>query len=113
MRLPNANSAKVAEAKAAGYLLNPMHSVGASKAAFFIRFGFAADEWRDLAKALIQHAQEHEVVKEKRTQYGMRYVIDGLLRSPSGQLLNIRSAWFIDVGSEIPRLVTAHPLPRK
>jgi hypothetical protein len=113
MRLPNVNSAIVTQSKVAGYLLNPAHATGASKAAFFMRFGFGADEWRQLAEALLQHAAENEVARMESTHYGTRYVVDGPLRSPSGHVLNIRSAWFIDVGSEILRFVTAHPLPRK
>jgi hypothetical protein len=113
MRLPNAKHAIATESKVAGYLLNPMHSDGRSKAVFFLRFGFTADEWPNMAEALVHHVLENEVVHQERTRYGMRYVVDGPLSSPSGQLLNIRSAWFIDNGSEIPRFITAHPLPRK
>jgi len=36
----------------------------------------------------------------------------GMLRTPDGNDLNIRSVWFIDLGTEIPRFVTAHPLPK-
>ena len=28
-------------------------------------------------------------------------------------VLNVRSAWFIDIDSAMPRFVTAHPLPKR
>jgi hypothetical protein len=49
--------AVVAERKFAGYLLNPAHPAGGSKAHFFLRFGFSAAGWRELAAALVRHAQ--------------------------------------------------------
>jgi hypothetical protein len=55
----------------------------------------------------------HEVATHAETQFGTRYVVDGSLRSPSGQDLQVRAAWFIDKGKDAPRFITAHPLKRK
>jgi hypothetical protein len=52
MKLPNAQSAIVPERKITHYLLNPAHPAGGSKAAFFLRFGFTAAQWEQLAGAL-------------------------------------------------------------
>ena len=110
--MPNAQWAVVPEQKITGYLLNPAHPAGGSKAHFFLRFGFSAAGWRELATALVRHAQETEVAAREQTRHGVRYVVDGPLKAPSGRVLNIRCAWYIDTGSETPRFVTAHPLPR-
>ncbi len=112
MELPNAEFAFVPEAKLTLYLLNPAHRAGGSKARFFLHFGFAVAEWRRLADALAQHARENEVTETERTRYGTRYVLDGPLTAPTGAILHIRTAWFIDAGALIPRFVTAHPLPK-
>ena len=112
MKLPNAELARVPEAKMTRYLLNPAHPAGGSKASFFIRFGFAAADWRRLAEALLRHAREHEVVQTEQTRHGTRYALDGSLAAPDGTVLNIRSAWYIDAGGDAPRFVTAHPLPK-
>lgn len=112
MKLPNANLAVVPERKVTHYLLNPAHSVGGSKASFFLRFGFTVDKWQTLADALLRHARENEVTETEATVHGRRYVMDGPLLAPDGTELNIRSAWFIDAVSAAPRFVTAHPLPR-
>ena len=112
MRLPNAHLARVPEPKVTRYLLNPAHPAGGSKAVFFLRFGFTVAEWSRFADALLRHARENEVVETGETRHGTRYAIDGPLAAPDGTVLHIRSAWFIDPDGEVPRFVTAHPLPK-
>lgn len=112
MKLPTAELAEVPGRKVTQYLLNPAHPVGGSKAAFFLRFGFTAANWQQLAEALRQLARENEVAETEQTRHGRRYVVDGRLAAPNGSSLNIRTAWFIDAAGGAPRFVTAHPLPR-
>lgn len=112
MKLPNAQSATVPERKITLYLLNPGHPAGGSKASFFLRFGFTVEEWQQLAEALLQHARENDAEATEQTRHGTRYVVDGPLAAPDGTLLNVRSAWFMDVAGREPRFVTAHPLPK-
>jgi len=110
MKIPHVKLATIADRKITGYLLNPAHPAGGSKASFFIRHGFSIDRWSELKSALLRHAAENEVVEQEQTSYGTRLVVDGPLKAPDGTVLNIRSAWYID--STIPRFVTAHPLPK-
>lgn len=112
MNLPNAERATVPERKITHYLLNPAHPVGGSKAAFFLRFGFTATRWTQMAEALIRHARQNEVSSTEATARGIRYAVDGALLAPDGTVLNVRAAWFIDSGSTVPRFITAHPLPK-
>jgi hypothetical protein len=112
MKLPNRNEAEVSERKVRLYLLNPAHPVGGSKASFFVRFGFGAESWRELADALLQHGRDNDVVQSQQTSHGTRYVVDGPLKAPNGTTLNIRTAWFIEPGQSSPRFITAHPLPK-
>ena len=112
MKLPNAQSATVPERKVTQYLLNPAHPAGGSKAGFFLRFGFSVGEWQKLAAALLRHARESEVVETEQTPHGRRYVVEGHLLAPDGTNLNVRTAWYINPGSDTPRFVTAHPLPK-
>jgi hypothetical protein len=113
VKLPNAESATVAERKVTHYLLNPAHPAGGSKAAFFLRHGFTVTQWTVLREALLRHALENEVVTTEQTTHGVRYVVDGLLTAPDGTRLNLRTAWYIDPDSDAPRFVTAHPLPKQ
>ncbi len=112
MKVPNTQLATVPERKITHYLLNPGHPAGGSKAAFFLRFGFTVAEWQRLAEALLRHARENEVAAMEQTAHGDRYVVDGPLAAPDGSRLNVRSAWYINPDSVIPRFVTAHPLPK-
>ena len=112
MKLPNVQSATVPERKITHYLLNPAHPAGGSKAGFFLRFGFTVAHWQELAEALLRLARENEVVESQPTPHGVRYVVDGPLTAPDGTRLNVRTAWYIHPGSDAPRFVTAHPLPK-
>lgn len=110
MRLPNAHLAVVERAKVAEYLLNPRHRCGASKARFFLEFGFQIDDWEVFAEALREHGQVHEVSLVRQTRWGPRYEIDGELNAPDGRQPRIRTIWQFDDGQIAPRLITAYPL---
>jgi hypothetical protein len=83
VRLPNGDKATVPQEKVTGYLLSATHRDGRHKAAFFTSFGFAADQWQELAK--VQHAADHEVVKEKNSPFGKRYVVEGIMKAADGR----------------------------
>jgi len=51
VNLPNYAQAVVPERKITEYLLSLTHRDGRSKAAFFMRFSFTADNWEGLADA--------------------------------------------------------------
>jgi len=112
MKIPYADRAVVPELKIIGYLLNPAHPVGGSKALFFIRHGFSLERWEDLKSALLRHLAENEVAGQEQTRHGTRFVVDGPIDAPDGTVLNIRCAWYIDSSAANPRFVTAHPLPK-
>ena len=113
MKLPNAELATVPEEKITRYLLNLAHPAGGSKAVFFLRFGFKIEGRSLLAEALLRHARDNDVVESEETPHGTRYAIDGPLRAPDGSVLKVRTAWYINPGTTVPRFVTAHPLPKQ
>jgi hypothetical protein len=113
VKLPHVANAVVPERKVVAYLLSPDHDEGAAKARFFLRFGFTRAQWPELARSLLTHANEHDIVDEEQTPFGTRYVIEGGLTSPDGRKPNLRVVWFLDSGSEIPRLITAYPIEVK
>lgn len=110
MTLPHLEQAVVPMEKLTGYLLSDTHPDGGPKAEFYRMFGYGIDNWQDLAQALLNHAAEHGIFKEEATPFGVRYVIEGPLIAADGRRPNLRSIWFIDTGTDIPRLVTAYPL---
>jgi len=112
MKLPNSELAEVSERKITHYLLNSAHPAGGSKAAFFLHFGFRLDRWERLSVALLEHARENDVAASADSQYGTRFVVEGLLTAPEGTRLNVRSVWFMESGNKTPRFVTAYPLSK-
>lgn len=113
MKLPKLEEAWVEEKKVTLYLLNEQHEKGSGKAKFFSQFGFSMAEWKQLADALIVHAQQHDVVKSEETKHGTRHVIEGELVTPIDRKPLVRSVWFIATGESRPRLVTAYPLEQR
>lgn len=112
MKLPNHARAVVSPKKITDYLLSFTHEDGKSKAEFFTRFGFRAEEWEQLANALVNHATENEVAATERSAFGTRFIIEGIIRTPDGRNPSIRAIWFIENGENSPRFVSAYPLKR-
>ena len=109
MKLPDAELAVVAREKIVDYLLSPTSPRGASKARFFRQFGFRVEEWEVFATALRRHCRQHEVAETLSTEYGIQYVIIGLIETPDGRNPRIRAVWQGDYGSAYPRFITARP----
>ncbi len=109
MKLPNANQAVVEREKVAEYLLNPAHPDNAGKAAFFVSLGFRRDDSPALAEALRKLAATTDVAKSMATAHGIKYILDGLMETPSGRTPVVRTVWIVDRGLDRPRLVTAYP----
>ena len=58
--IPNAAEAKVEEIKVRGYLLNPGHGQNGGKAAFFLSFGFEAEQWATTRRGTCEsHHRQH------------------------------------------------------
>jgi hypothetical protein len=104
MRLPNAEKAFVEQPKL-GYLLR-----AEEKGGFFEAIGFSALETESLRDALLGHAQRQEVSRTLKTPFGVKYVLDGPLKSPDGRDPETRSVWIVETGGDRPRFLTAYPL---
>lgn len=113
MKLPRLDQASVPRRKITKYLLSSTHPEGSAKAGFFKLVGFRLDRWEQLAEALRVHAADHDVVQTESSPFGTRYVIEGIIRTPSGRRPVLRSVWFIDSGGGTPRFVTAYPVKEK
>lgn len=109
MKLPDATSAVVERKKIIEYLLAHDHTSGRSKARFFTSLGFTPGQWDTLAEALVEHGRDGTVIATEASEYGNKFVVDGLLRCPNGGKRKIRTVWFVTTGKKSPRLVTAYP----
>ena len=109
MRLPNTEQAQVERQKITDYLLSTTNPSGRDKALFFLRFGFSAEFWEVFAGALRVHGGAHEVARTVETLHGPRYYVDGTIETPDGRNPRVRTVWQVDIGTDYPRLITAHP----
>jgi hypothetical protein len=48
-------------------------------------------------------------VATQQTRFGIKYVVDGLVRAPAGRAIELRTVWISDGPEDAPRLVTAYP----
>ena len=78
----------------------------------FRNFGFRVDRWQEFADALKRQAASHGVARVVETPFAPRYHVDGAIETPDGRNPWVRTVWQIDLGSDYPRLITAHPRRR-
>ena len=109
MLLPHAHLVRIDQEKITDYLLSFVNPRGRAKTDFFLRFGFSAARWEELAEALRRHATSHAVARVLETAYGPRYHVDGEMETPDGRSPLVRTVWQIDLGSDHPRFITAYP----
>ena len=109
MLLPDRNKAYVPPPKLTEYLLSETHAVGKSKAKFFRAFGFDETNVALLEQGLLSIAQTETVAEVVHSPYGTKYIVDGVLETPSGAFVQVRTVWIIEVDDAGPRLVTAYP----
>lgn len=113
MKMPNGYLAYATRDKLVGYLLNSWHPDGHSKAAYFRNAGFVPEAWQGFAEALAEVGRNGLLVAVSVSGYGQRFMVDGNLRCPDGNLRAIRTVWIVPRGTVAPRLITAHPLKAK
>lgn len=103
------DEATVDERKILDYLLSTGHPIGRDKAIFFMGLGYRRGAWRQLRDDLLNLAANSEVVAEQESEFGKKYVVEGVLRSPLGRMVGVRTVWISDDSDDPPRLVTAYP----
>lgn len=109
MRLPNADSVVVEDAKVRNYLLSPTHPVGRFKSVFFVALGFSLDRWETLRDALLQLARTGEAVPGQPSPFGLKFEIRAILQGPSGRQAKVVTIWMVSNSQDFPHFVTAHP----
>ena len=110
MKLPNYEKALISQVKITGILLSMARPEKRERAKFFFDLGFSVEGWQELAQALRRHAANHSVAKVEDSSFGLQYVIDGIILTPSGETPLIRSIWFVPTGESVPRFITAYPI---
>ena len=109
MELPNKSRAQVPLEKVTDYLLSETHAVGKSKAKYFRSYGFDDGNASDLVDGLLAIAQNSLVEDSEKSRHGVKYVLDGELETPNGDMIQVRTVWIIENEDDVPRFVTAYP----
>lgn len=109
MKLPYKEHAYIPPAKLLDYLLSETHSVGKSKSKYLRSSGFNEANIYLLKQGLISIAQSEDISEVINTPYGVKYVIDGSIRTPVEIVIRIRTIWIVDKQQTRPRFVTAYP----
>jgi uncharacterized protein YukE len=103
---PDFSNGEIDSNKITGYAMNPDHPVGRNK----YRVIHSATGL-DVADAAAIEEQIRDGVRNGHpllgiaNQYGQRWAVDVPLSGPSGTIM-VRTAWIVDIGSTVPRLVT-------
>ena len=109
MLLPNAGLAIIDVAKVRDYVLSPHHPVGRFKARFFAALGFSADRWQTFDRALREQHLTQAATSMGTQAHGEAFAIRAILRGPTGVSGVVVSVWFVRIGEDVPRFVTAYP----
>ena len=109
MNLPHRENAYVPKEKLTEYLLSETHPIGRFKARVLRRVGFDETNLNVLEQGLERIAREQEVSETVSTSRGAKFVIEGVLPTPAGGLLRLRTVWILDPDDDRPRFVTAYP----
>ncbi len=110
MKLSNRERAYIPPLKIKAYLLSETHSVGKSKARLLRSMGFDESNADFLKQGLLSIAQAEEIKETISSLHGVKYVIEGEIKTPSGGSIRMRTVWIIDKGHYRPRFVTAYPV---
>jgi len=109
MTIPNAAHAIIQIEKLSDYLLNVSHKRGASKARLLLRLGYRREAPRILEMDLRRQHLPRPATRTSGSEYGIVYMIEGPIRTPSGKTVRFCSIWQVDSGSETPRFITMYP----
>ena len=109
---PNIHFGKpcVAGTRISGYLLSGSHLVGRAKALIFNNLGYDISNPAQLELGLLNIADQWDVVQTMNSEYGTKYIVDGILAAPNGSEFSLRTVWITDAGETRARFVTAYPL---
>ena len=110
MSLPNSEDAYVPAEKLTGYLLSDTHTIGRAKARFFFSHGYQATAPEELERGLLEIARLSPLEEEVASPHGTKYVVDGILKTPNGSVISLRTIWIIEPGDTRARFVTAYPV---
>lgn len=108
MKLLNADRAVVDLAKLLDYSLNSAHPEGKHKSRVFASsLGFTISDAGRLREMILSQVFQQEATQGRTDEHGVRYTVDFELQGLRDRA-TIRTAWIIDTGETVPRLVSCY-----
>jgi len=113
LKVPNIANGVVSQEKVVGYLLR-MPPDGAPQSQVFKgpifreALGWSEETWWQLSASLKEIGVNNEVVQVRERPHGINYRVDGDIQGPNGRRRVVRTIWHVDMGSDVPRLVSAY-----
>ncbi len=111
-QLPNAANARIDPRKLRDYALNPEHSSGKYKAAFFRQMGYTLENWEQLEQDIRAQHLSQPAEPGQPSFYGRKYVITAPLHGPLGIARQVATVWILRAGNDFVELVTIEPAAR-
>ena len=97
----------IAEDKLTRYLLVKRDKD--DKSAWLARAGFIQDNWELLTKALKDLILREEAVRERESDYGVMYRVEGTITGPNGIALDVAAFWLESRADGRFRFITLVP----
>ena len=107
--MPSWADAVVDAAKIVDYLLSAEHPIGADKATFFIAIGYRGASGHDYVMTSRNCPARGRWWQRNQHPLGSSTLWMGVVRTPTGRIVELRTVWICDDPDDPPRLVTAYP----
>lgn len=109
MKLTEKFTIEIPEKKIIGYVLSMSRKLGSHKANYFKSYGYTSKNSFEFTQAIKNLVDENEIVSEPQNKFGVSYVVDGKIKSPSKKMIVLRTAWIVEKKSKVARLITVFP----
>ena len=109
MKLPNRKNVIIPKEKLTDYVLSDTHATGKFKARYFRSLGFNESNV-ELFENAVKKIAEQPIKETLKSPFGMKYVIDGEIKTPSDEVIRLRTVWIIEKGQNSPRFITIYPV---
>ncbi|KHT17931.1 S-type pyocin domain-containing protein [Pectobacterium brasiliense] len=107
--LQNSDKATIDKNKLTGYALNPEHPAGGHKAKVFeSALGYNQSNMDELIAQVRLRVGSSPAVLGNATNYGQQVIVDMPIEGINGGSAIVRTGWFFNNGSDVPRLVTIY-----
>lgn len=103
--------AEIAREKITKYLLTKRDE--SDKSLYLTTAGYTIDEYEQLVEDLRNQILLFDATLIELTEFGDKYEINGVLKSPSGKELSIKTIWMKEHATEKWKFITLFPVRRR